>query len=90
MKKKMRKENSQWSIGETGRSGYERTKEHVSDLYNIEEKSYLLKHYVLCHQHEMELYEMEFCKRIKKSYSSAKKRQVGEAVSIGLWRVPIA
>ena len=31
-------------IGKTRRSGYERAKEHVSDLRNLSETSHLLKH----------------------------------------------
>ena len=69
-------------VGETGRSGYERAKEHVSDFKNLVDTSHLLKHYILHHQNEMKLEEMQYGMRIRKSYNTAIERQVAEAVSI--------
>ena len=46
-------------VGESGRSGYERSKEHVSDFKNLVDTSHLLKHYVLEHQKEMKLEDRE-------------------------------
>ena len=69
-------------IGETGRSGYERGKEHVSDLRNLNETSHLLKHYILCHQKDMKIEDMKFGMCIVKSFKTSFERQIGEAVKI--------
>ena len=69
-------------VGETGRSSYERAKEHMSDFRNLVDTSHLLKHYILKHQDEMKIDEMKFGMRVKKSYTTAIERQVAEAVSI--------
>ena len=69
-------------IGETSRTGFERGVEHKSDYERLEKRSHLLKHYVLVHQKEMRLDELEFGKRVRKSYRTALERQVGEAVAI--------
>ena len=69
-------------VGESGRSGYERGKEHVSDYVNFEETSHLLKHYILYHQKDMKPEEMEYGMRVKETFHTAIERQVAEAVSI--------
>ena len=69
-------------VGESGRSGYERSKEHVSDFKNLVDTSHLLKHYVLEHQKEMKLEDMKFGMRVKKTFNTAIERQIAEAVYI--------
>ena len=69
-------------VGESGRSGYERGKEHVSDFKNLVDTSHLLKHFVMEHQDQMKLEDMQFGMRIKKTYNTAIERQVAEAVYI--------
>ena len=51
-------------IGETGRSGNERGKEHSTDYERLEERSHLLRHYLLKHQ-DIKLEELEFGMRIR-------------------------
>ena len=69
-------------IGETSRSGYERGLEHKSDFVRFEERSHLLRHYVLVHQSDMKWEELEFGMRIRRSFRTALERQVGEAIAI--------
>ena len=69
-------------IGESGRSGYERGREHVEDLNNLNETSHLLKHYILEHQDEMKVEQMEFGMRIRSNFTRAIERQISEAVAI--------
>ena len=68
-------------IGETGRSAYERSIEHVNDYDRLEERSHLLRHYVLKHQ-DIRLDELEFGMRVRSSFKTAIERQVGEAIAI--------
>ena len=68
-------------IGETGRSGYERGREHATDYERLEERSHLLRHYLIKHQ-DIRLDELEFGMRIRKSFRTAMERQIGEAVVI--------
>ena len=69
-------------IGETGRSGFERGLEHESDFTRLEDRSHMLRHYVLEHQNEIRLDELEFGMRIRTSFRTALERQVGEAIAI--------
>ena len=71
-------------IGETVRSAYERGLEHVADYENLNERSHMLKHYVLEHQGKIKMNELEFGMRVRESYNTAIERQVGEAVSISV------
>ena len=81
-KEKIRETYTWKYIGETGRSGYERGKEHVSDLVEIREKSHLLRHYILKHKSDMRLDQMEYGMKVRSQFRTALERQVGEAVVI--------
>ena len=69
-------------IGETSRSGYERIREHMSDLINLRKKSHILKHYLECHKEEIKMEEMEMSVRIVRRYRTSFERQIGESVEI--------
>ena len=69
-------------VGETARSSYERSCEHVRDLKGLEDKSHLLKHYILVHRNEIKLEDMEYGVRVRSRHKTALERQVGEAVAI--------
>ena len=79
-----KKEYSVKYVGETGRSAYERGKEHVEDFYNLSEKSHLLKHYILEHQKEIKMQDLKFGMRVREVFNTAIERQVGEAVAISV------
>ena len=68
-------------IGETSRSGFERSKEHWDQLNNLNYKSHMLKHYAESHK-DLELKDMKFEMRIVKKYKSSFERQIGESVYI--------
>ena len=68
-------------IGETNRSAYERGKEHLRDLKDMNEGSHFLKHY-LRHHRNIKLEEMKVGMRIRAQYRSDLERQIGEAISI--------
>ena len=76
-------------IGETGRSGYERAKEHVRDFLDLKENSHLLRHYILKPTSEMRVDPLEYGMRIRSQFKTALERQIGEAVEkvIGYIRV---
>ena len=84
-KKKMKekKEYTVKYIGETGRSAYERGAEHMSDFWNYDEKSHLLKHFLSCHK-DMKMSEVKFGMKVRNTFKSALERQVGEAVAIDM------
>ena len=50
-----KKEYSVKYVGESGCSAYERGKEHVPDFHNLNEKSHLLKHYMMKYQNEIKM-----------------------------------
>ena len=85
MEKKTKKEYTVKYVGETGRSGYERGSEHLSDFLNFEEGSHLLKHYLNCHQ-DLKMTDVKFGMRVRNSFRSALDRQIGEAVAIDVER----
>ena len=68
-------------IGETGRSGYERGIEHSTDFERLEDRSHMLRHYIMKHT-DIKLDDLEFGMRIRNSFKTALDRQVGEAVAI--------
>ena len=49
-KKDVETKNSYKYIGETSRSGYERSREHWEDFENLNPRSHILKHYLDKHQ----------------------------------------
>jgi len=85
MERKTKKEYTVKYVGETGRSGYERGSEHLSDFLNFEEGSHLLKHYLNCHQ-DLKMSDVKFGMRVRQSFRSALDRQIGEAVAIDVER----
>ena len=52
-------------IGETARSSYERSLEHIRDFFEMKPDSHLLKHYLDVHKDE-EMEDMEIGTRIVK------------------------
>ena len=68
-------------VGETARSLYERTKEHVRDGKKRAEDSHIAKHWDECH-HGEEMPEFRF--RIVKRFQDSLSRQVSESVRIDL------
>ena len=68
-------------VGETSRSLYERSFEHLTDYENLSTKSHLLKHTVEMHPGE-ELDNIKFGIRIVKTAKSSFERQIFESVEI--------
>ena len=68
-------------IGESARSIFERSWEHVHDFESLSIKSHLLKHAVDLHQEE-ELSTLKFGIKVLKYARSAFERQIYESVSI--------
>ena len=82
-KKKGKREFKIKYVGETGRSAYERGAEHISDFWNYDEGSHLLKHFLTCHR-DMRMKDVKFGMRVRNTFRSALERQVGEAVAIDM------
>ena len=74
--KKEKEEYKVKYVGETARSGYERSQEHIRDFENYNEGSHQLKHYVLFHR-GIKMTEMKYGMSVRKSFKSALERQVG-------------
>ena len=68
-------------IGESARSAFERSWEHMNDYKNLSTKSHLLKHAVDVHQQE-ELCTLKFGVKVLKYTRSAFERQIYESVTI--------
>ena len=68
-------------VGETGRSVYERGREHQKDREKWDKGSHMLKHIVLAHEGEKET-EIKFRMRIVKTHRSAFERQIFEGIRI--------
>ena len=68
-------------IGETSRSIYERSWEHLHDFDNLSTKSHLLKHAVGMHQNE-EFNTLKFGIRVIKYSKTSFERQIFESVEI--------
>ena len=68
-------------IGETGKSSYERGKQHLSDAQQLKPSSHMLKHFLDCHEEE-KLESMKFSMKIRTGAKSAFERQVTESVII--------
>ena len=68
-------------VGETSRSLYERTKEHIRDGQNRAEDSHIAKHWEQVHGGE-EMPEFRF--RIVRSFKDSLSRQVAESIRIDL------
>ena len=75
-------------IGETARSGYRRSVEHLGDLQSRKEESHMLTHLEECHRGaELNLTSAEgvskaFQFKILKKHPSSMRRQITEAVKI--------
>ena len=67
-------------IGETSRSLYERSKEHVEDAKSFKEGSHIVKHWLSSHEEEKE--QPEFVFRNISSYKDCLSRQIAEAILI--------
>ena len=68
-------------VGETARSVYERSFEHLTDYENFSTKSHMLKHAVEMHDGE-ELDKIEFGIKIIKTAKTSFERQIFESVVI--------
>ena len=68
-------------IGESARSVYERSWEHLNDFQNLSTKSHLLKHAVELHLDE-DLSKLQFGIKVLKYTKSAFERQICESVTI--------
>ena len=67
-------------IGETGRSLYERSLEHLSDAKNMKSGSHIFKHWAI--SHSSSLTQPPFMFSVLKTHVSSLDRQVHEAVKI--------
>ena len=67
-------------IGETSRSAYERAREHLRDLREMDTGSHLLKHIIQKHMENPK--EVEFRMKILSNHYTAFSRQISEAVKI--------
>ena len=68
-------------IGETGKSSYERGRQHLSDAKQLKPSSHILKHFFDCHEEE-KLDNIKFGMKINTTARSAFERQVTESVII--------
>ena len=68
-------------IGESSRSLYERSIEHMNDYQSLSERSHMLKHYLTAHR-DMDRDQVRFGIRVRNQYKKAFERQIGEAISI--------
>ena len=68
-------------LGESARSLFEKSSDHLRDYKNNAEESHMAKHWTNSHQGGA---KPQFTQRVIKSYKSALERQVGEAVWIQL------
>ena len=66
--------------GETSRSVYERTKEHLRDAVNLERESHMTKHWFLDHPNEVKRPRFKF--QVVGQYRDCLTRQVKEAVRL--------
>ena len=69
-------------VGESSRSLYERTREHVADRLSRKEDSHQIKHWLLDHGDLQEPPEFKF--RLIRSFKDPMSRQLSEAVKIEL------
>ena len=69
-------------IGETGKSAYERGRQHLMDVAQLKPGSHILKHYLDCHEDEADLDNITFGMKIRSTCRSAFERQVLESVII--------
>ena len=67
-------------IGETARSLYERSREHVEDAVRMKTSSHIWKHWSLAHPEELSMPRFEF--KVVKSHKSCLDRQIHEAIKI--------
>ena len=68
-------------VGETGRSAFERGKEHLKDRDKWDKGSHILKHIVLAHEGEKEE-KVRFRMKIVRTHRSAFERQIFEGIRI--------
>ena len=69
------------NVGESSRSLYERSKEHVEDALSQKEDSHIFKHWETCHRGEG---RPRFKFRIVRSFQDCLSRQIAESVRIWL------
>ena len=69
-------------VGESSRSLYERTKEHMDDAKKDAPESHIRKHWIECHPEMVEMPVFKF--KIVKSFRDSLSRQVAEGVRIDL------
>ena len=69
-------------IGETARSLYERSREHVDDAIRMKPSSHIWKHWSLTHPEELCMPRFEF--KVVKSHNSCLDRQIHEAIKISI------
>ena len=69
-------------VGESSRSLYERTKEHMDDAKKDAPESHIRKHWRECHSEMVEMPVFKF--KIVKSFRDSLSRQVAEGVRIDL------
>ena len=67
-------------IGESSRSLFERSKEHIKDAINFKADSHIIKHWILTHPVSDTMPPMSI--RIQETYSDCLSRQLGEALKI--------
>ena len=68
-------------VGETGRSLFERSEEHLEDARNLKKSSHIFKHWALSHPDE--LHQPLFTFRVVRQHKTPLDRQVHEAIRIG-------
>ena len=68
------------SIGETGRSLFERSSEHLDDALNHRDSSHIWKHWADCHPDLLEQPLFKF--KVIKVHKSSLDRQIHEAIKI--------
>ena len=69
-------------VGETGRSIFERSSEHVKDAQSQKEESHMVKHWLTDHPQEVNLPPFKF--KVVASFQDALSRQVAESVRIDM------
>ena len=77
--KKDRKEKIVNYVGETSRSGYERSKEHFNDFDKMYKRSHILRHYLEYHKN-IKLEDLDMRIRVLGRYKSAFEQQLRESV----------
>ena len=79
MKDEIRNIESFRYIGETGKSSYERGRQHLFDAAQMKPGSHISKHYIDVHENE-KIDDLRFGIKIRSTARTAFERQVGESV----------